>query len=106
MCQVREIILFGWPLVRKHQQRHPRSSAGHCHFEICKNLAGCVNNILDHFDMADAENHDCTDGLCAILDCTDGLGATLELEADKNDGIPCEFGISYHTLQSTLTLQC
>jgi hypothetical protein len=44
-------------------------------------------------DLADAEDNE----------CTDGLSATLELEADKNDGISCELGICYQTLQSIVS---
>jgi hypothetical protein len=44
-------------------------------------------------DLADAEDND----------CTDRLGAILEIEADKNDGIPCELGICYLTLQTIVS---
>jgi hypothetical protein len=46
---------------------------------------------VDH-DLADAENHD----------CTDGLRSTLDLEADKNDRVWCELGIGYPNLQPIL----
>jgi hypothetical protein len=37
----------------------------------------------------------------AAIDCTDELSTTLGLEADNNnDGISCELGIRYQTLQA------
>ena len=44
-------------------------------------------------DLADAEDSD----------CTDELSATLELEADKNDGIFCELRIRYPALQTIVS---
>ena len=44
--------------------------------------------------MADAEGAE---------DGVDGLAAVTDLEADKNDGISCELGIRYPTLQSILS---
>jgi hypothetical protein len=102
MFQVREIILYGW------SENFSTQGPEHCHIEFCKNLAGCTNNkdifltILRwhvraahlqylrnlEVDLADADNG-----------CTDELSTTLGLEADKNDGISCELGIQYLTLQ-------
>jgi hypothetical protein len=43
-------------------------------------------------DLADAQDND----------ITDVLSATLELEADKNDGISYELGILYQTLHHAI----
>jgi hypothetical protein len=107
MSQVREIILYGW------SENFSTQGPEHCHIEFCKNLAGCTNNKdvfltilrwhvraahlqylrnLD-IDLTDAEDDD----------YTDRLGAILEIEADKNDGISCELGIRYPTLQTIVS---
>ena len=44
-------------------------------------------------DLADAEDNG----------CFNELSTRLELEADKNDGISCELGIRYPTLQSIVS---
>ena len=103
--QVREIIMFGW------SENFSTQGPEHCHIEFCKNLEECTNN-KDIFltllrwhvraahlqylrnlevDMADAGDDD-----------DPGLSLITELEADKNDGISCELGIRYPTLQSIM----
>ena len=107
MYQVREIILFGWT------ENFSTQGPEHCHIEFCKNLAGCTNNkdifltiLCWHVraahlqylrnlevDLADAEGND----------GPDELSTTLQLEADKNDGVSCELCIRYPTLQSIVS---
>ena len=105
MYQVREIILFGW------SENFSTQGPEHCHIEFCKNLSERTNN-KDIFltllrwhvraahlqylrnlevDMADAGDDD-----------DPGLSLITQLEADKNDGISCELGIRYPTLQSIM----
>ena len=97
--------MFGW------SENFSTQGPEHCHIEFCKNLAECTNN-KDIFltllrwhvraahlqylrnlevDMADAGDDD-----------DPGLSLITELEADKNDGISCELGIRYPTLQSIM----
>ena len=105
MYQVREIIMFGW------SENFSTQGPEHCHIEFCKNLAECTNN-KDIFltllrwhvraahlqylrnlevDMADADHDEDPE-----------LSVITHLEADKNDGISCELGIRYPTLQSIM----
>ena len=97
--------MFGW------SENFSTQGPEHCHIEFCKNLAECTNNkdifltllrwhvraahlqyLLNlEVDMADAGDDD-----------DPGLSLITELEADKNDGISCELGIRYPTLQSIM----
>ena len=109
MYQVREIIMFGWT------ENFSTQGPEHCHIDFCKNLADCTNN-KDIFltllrwhvraahlqylrslevDMADAGDQDDDPGLSVVTG----------LEADRNDGISCELGIRYPTLQSIMAGQ-
>ena len=105
--RLREIILFGW------SENFSTQGPEHCHIEFCKALAHCTNN-KDIFltilrwhvraahlqylrnleaDLADAEADD--DGSASV-------SFSADFQADKNDGISCELGIRYPTLQSIM----
>jgi hypothetical protein len=89
----------------------------HCHIEFCKKYAACTNNkevfltILrchvreGHLqylrnleaDLMDADQAD------SEPQAADTSESTRHLSNDKNDGISCELGIRYPTLQAILS---
>ena len=100
--------MFGWT------ENCSTQGPEHCHIEFCKDLEDCTNN-KDIFltllrwhvraahlqylrtlevDMADTGDHHDDDDV--------GLSVITGFEADKNDGISCELGIRYPTLQSIM----
>ena len=101
---MREIILFGWT------ENFSTQGPEHCHIEFCKAIAECTTN-KDIFltilrwhvraahlqflralesDLADDEEHD-------------QMAVRSDIECGKNDGVSCELGIRYLTLQSIMS---
>jgi hypothetical protein len=103
------MIMFGWT------ENFSTQGPEHCQIDFCKNLADCTNNkdisltllrwhvraahLQDlhslEVDMADAGDQDDDPGLSVVTG----------QEADRNDGISCELGICYPTLQSIMAGQ-
>jgi len=96
--------LFGWT------ENFSTQGPEHCHIEFCKNLAGCTNNKdifltimrwhvrAAHLQFLQALESDLVDN-----DDNDELSWRAEIESAKNDGISCELGIRYPTLQSIMS---
>ena len=83
----------------------------HCHIEFCKNLAECTNNkdifltlLRWHVRAAHLQYLRNLEVVMADADHDEDpeLSVITHLEADKNDGISCELGIRYPTLQSIM----
>ena len=85
----------------------------HCHIEFLKKLAGCTNNkdvflTILRWHVQDGHIQD----LCNLqVDLQDADGdeeddtdlRPLPVIADKDDGISCELGIRYPTLQAIMS---
>ena len=96
--------MFGWT------ENFSTQGPEHCHIEFCKNLAGCTNNkdifltiMRWHVRAAHLQFLQALESDLADDDDNDGLSVSAELESAKNDGISCELGIRYPTLQSIMS---
>jgi hypothetical protein len=96
--------LFGWT------ENFSTQGPEHCHIEFCKNLAGCTNNkdifltiMRWHVRAAHLQFLQALESDMADDDDNDRLSWKAEIESAKNDGISCELGIRYPTLQSIMS---
>ena len=99
-----KIILFGWT------ENFSTQGPEHCHIEFCKTIAGCTNNkdifltiLRWHVRAAHLQFLRALESDLADEDENDRLVVQSDMESGRNDGISCELGIRYPTLQSIMS---